>query len=88
MARAISSFPEEDVGYFGFLALSRRVSAVTAACMALRRSVYLEVGGFDEINLPVAFNDVDLCLRIGSRGYAVIGPLMLNSIIMIPDPRA
>ena len=59
--------PREDVGHFGFLALTRRVSAVTAACMALRRSVYLEVGGMDETNFPVAFNDVDLCLRIGER---------------------
>ena len=65
-------FARNDVGHFGLLALSRRVSAVTAACMALRRTVYLEVGGFDEINLAVAFNDVDLCLRIGSHGYAVI----------------
>jgi O-antigen biosynthesis protein len=62
----------KEPGYFGFLALTRRVSAVTAACMALRRSIYLEVGGMDEVNLPVAFNDVDLCLRIGERGYAVV----------------
>src|SRR5262249_48106985 len=55
--------PGDREGYFGFLALTRRVSAVTAACMALRRATYLEVGGLDE-NLPVAFNDVDLCLRL------------------------
>ena len=61
-----------EVGYFGFLVLTRRVSAVTGACMALRRSVYLEVGGLDEVNFPVAFNDVDFCLRIGERGYAVV----------------
>jgi O-antigen biosynthesis protein len=64
--------PRDDVGYFGFLALTRRVSAVTAACMALRRSVYAEAGGLDAVNFPVAFNDVDLCLRIGERGYAVV----------------
>jgi GT2 family glycosyltransferase len=62
----------EDVGRFGFLWMVRRVSAVTAACMALRRSVYLKVGGLDEANLPVAFNDVDLCLRIGERGYGIV----------------
>jgi glycosyltransferase involved in cell wall biosynthesis/SAM-dependent methyltransferase len=62
----------DDTGYFGFLVLTRRVSAVTAACMALRRSVYLEVGGLDEDNFPVAFNDVDFCLRIGARGYAIV----------------
>jgi GT2 family glycosyltransferase len=62
----------DDVGRWGFLSLVRRVSAVTAACMALRRAVYLEVGGLDEINFPVAFNDVDLCLRLSERGYAVV----------------
>jgi glycosyltransferase involved in cell wall biosynthesis len=61
-----------ELGHFGFLALTRRVSAVSAACMAVRRSIYLELGGMDEVNLPVAFNDVDLCLRIGERGYAVV----------------
>jgi O-antigen biosynthesis protein len=62
----------EDVGPFGLLVLTRRVSAVTGACMALRRSVYLEAGGLDEVNFPVGFNDVDFCLRLGERGYAVV----------------
>jgi GT2 family glycosyltransferase len=62
----------DSPGYCGFLALTRRVSAVTGACMALRRSTYLEVGGLDEANLPVAFNDVDLCLRLCERGYGVV----------------
>jgi O-antigen biosynthesis protein len=62
----------EEVGYFGFLVLTRRVSAVTGACMALRRSVYLNIGGLDEVNFPVAFNDVDLCLRLTEQGYAVV----------------
>jgi glycosyltransferase involved in cell wall biosynthesis len=62
----------EEAGYFGFLALTRRVSAVTGACMALRRSVYLDVGGLDEVKFAVAFNDVDLCLRLGEQSYAVV----------------
>ena len=45
---------------------------MTAACMALRRSVYLAAGGMDEVNLPVTYNDVDLCLRLGEQGYSVI----------------
>lgn len=61
--------PRLGVGHFGWLALQRSVSAVTAACMVLRRDIFLEVGGFDEENLPVAYNDVDLCLRIAERGY-------------------
>jgi GT2 family glycosyltransferase len=47
-------------------------SAVTAACVLMRRSVFQEVGGFDEINLPVAYNDVDLCLRIREEGYRIL----------------
>jgi len=51
--------------------LVREASAVTGACMMVRRRVFDEVGGFDE-TLPVIFNDVDLCLRIRHRGYAVL----------------
>lgn len=61
-----------DPGPGGELALTRTVSAVTAACLALRRSVFFEVGGLDEANLAIAFNDVDLCLRIGDHGYRVV----------------
>ena len=46
-------------------------SAVTAACMLLRKSLFDEVGGLPE-NLPVQFNDVDLCLRIRERGYYIV----------------
>ena len=55
-------------GDFARAALTRATSAVTAACMAVRRTVFEEVGGFDEA-LAVSYNDVDLCLRIGARGY-------------------
>jgi GT2 family glycosyltransferase len=59
----------ELTGSFGDLVLAREVSAVTAACMVIRRSVFVEAGGFDEVNLAVAYNDVDLCLRLRERGY-------------------
>jgi GT2 family glycosyltransferase len=58
-----------DEGYFGHLKLTRTVTAVTAACLLIRRDAYLEVGGMNEIALPVAFNDVDLCLKLVERGY-------------------
>ncbi len=61
-----------DAGYFGRALLIQDMAAVTAACMAVRRSVFAEVGGFDAGNLPVAFNDVDICLRIRERGYRVV----------------
>jgi len=56
-------------GYFSRSALTQNFSAVTGACLAVMRSKYLEVGGLDETNLAVAFNDVDFCLRLGEIGY-------------------
>ena len=55
--------------YFDLPDLVRNCSAVTGACMLLRRERFWEVGGFDEQNLPVAFQDVDLCLKLLQRGY-------------------
>ena len=49
----------------------RDCSAVTAACMMMRKSVFNELGGFDE-SLALEFNDVDLCLRLRQRGYLVV----------------
>jgi GT2 family glycosyltransferase len=62
----------EDEGYLGQLVLTREVCAVTGACLALRREVWEAVGGLDETNLPVAYNDVDLCLRIRAKGFRII----------------
>jgi O-antigen biosynthesis protein len=61
-----------DPGYFGQNALTRELSACTGACLALRREVYQEVGGLDEEHLPVAYNDVDLCIRLRQSGYKII----------------
>ena len=58
-----------ETGYFGRLVLTSNVSAVTAACLIVRKAVFEEVGGLDPVNLPVAFNDVDLCLKIREKGY-------------------
>ena len=63
---------KNEPGYCGQLALPRTLSAVTGACVAIRREVFFEVGGLDEVNLPVTFNDVDLCLRLGDHGYRVV----------------
>lgn len=60
-----------DGGYFGRALLTQEMSAVTAACMVLRRRVFEEVKGFDE-RFAVAFNDIDLCLRIREAGYRII----------------
>ena len=64
--------PGNHPGYQGHLALARNASAVTAACLAMRRSVWDEVGGMDAERLTVAFNDVDLCLKIRAAGYDIV----------------
>ncbi|PTB30417.1 glycosyl transferase family 2 [Paraburkholderia caribensis] len=56
-------------GYFGRTALISSFSAVTAACLVVRKSIYLEVNGLNEKDLSVAFNDVDFCLRVLNAGY-------------------
>ncbi len=59
-------------GYFGQLNVVRSYSAVTFACMMLRKAVYEEMDGLDEENLAVSFNDVDFCLRLREKGYLII----------------
>jgi len=58
--------------YFDLPDVIRNVSAVTGACLMVRAAVFHEVGGFDEQTFAVAFNDIDLCLKIGRNGYRVL----------------
>ncbi|MFL6586022.1 MAG: glycosyltransferase [Luteimonas sp.] len=67
-AHAYPGFPRLHPGQFGRALAAQRMSAVTAACLAIQRSVFEEVGGLDT-ELAVAFNDVDFCLRVGEAGY-------------------
>jgi GT2 family glycosyltransferase len=57
-----------DPGYFGRADLLQDFSAVTAACLVIRKSIYDEVGGLDE-NLTMAYSDVDFCIRVQNLGY-------------------
>ncbi len=57
--------------YWNWLPFTRNVCAVTGACLAMRKDVFAELGGFDE-SFPVNYNDVDLCLRARQAGYDVI----------------
>jgi GT2 family glycosyltransferase len=61
-----------DPGPSNRLRTARCVSATTAACLAVRRSVFEAAGGFDAEHLAVAFNDIDLCLKIRALGLQVI----------------
>lgn len=61
--------PRQQYGYFNRASLNQSFSAVTAACMVIRKSVYEEVGGLNETDLQIAFNDIDFCLRVREAGY-------------------
>jgi GT2 family glycosyltransferase len=61
-------YSEDDLGYMGLNVSSREMTALTGACIAMRRSVFLEVAGFDEA-LQVTFSDILLCLNVLSKGY-------------------
>lgn len=63
--------PDAEPGYYERMVLPHQLSAVTAACMLIRRDVYEKVGGFDE-SLPVDYNDIDFCLKVRSAGLAVV----------------
>lgn len=63
-------FERQAPGYFGRLRLVQNVSAVTGACLVVRKDIYNAVGGLDEVNLKVAFNDVDFCLKVMEAGYS------------------
>ena len=59
----------DERGYQGRAAVAQNLSAVTAACLAVRKQVWQEVGGLNETDLTVAFNDVDFCIRLVQAGY-------------------
>jgi GT2 family glycosyltransferase len=62
-------FPKNVHGYFSRMKIIQNYSAVTAACLAVRKKLYEEVGGLEEEHLKVAFNDVDFCLKLLEKGY-------------------
>jgi O-antigen biosynthesis protein len=64
-------FPLDADGYAGSLACAREVSAVTAACMMMRKSLFEKIGGFNE-HFFTAYQDLDLCLRLRDRGLRII----------------
>jgi GT2 family glycosyltransferase len=64
--------PDNLPGYYYRPHIVQNLSAVTAACMLTKKSLFEEVGGFDEINLPIAFNDVDYCLKLREKGYLIV----------------
>ncbi len=66
-----AGMPVGEMGYFGYDRVLREYSAVTAACLLVRREVFEEVGGYHE-EFAVGFNDVDFCIRLGRAGYRIL----------------
>ncbi len=64
--------PRDNPGYFQRAKVTQELSAVTAACLLVRKAVYQALNGLDETNFAVAYNDVDFCLRLRQSGYRII----------------
>ena len=66
---AFRDFPRGTEGKFNRARLVQNYSAVTAACLVIRKGIYAQVGGLDENDLAVAFNDIDFCLKVRAAGF-------------------
>lgn len=68
---AFWGFPADHPGYYDQLRVIRNYSAVTGACLMMRRALFADLGGFAEA-FAISYNDIDLCLRIRENGYLVV----------------
>lgn len=71
-AHCFSKVSMHEPGYMNRLQVDQDYSAVTAACMLVRKSIYQDLGGMNETDTPVLFNDVDFCLRLREAGHLVV----------------
>ncbi len=69
---AFKGEPGDERRYFDFPDVIRNVSAVTGACMMVPTRLFWDCGGFDAATLPVAYQDIDVCLKLGRKGYRVL----------------
>ncbi len=72
VAPAFRGLPLEHPGYFNRAWLQQNYSAVSGACLGVRRDLFAELDGFDTKNLPGHFYDVDFCLRLGQRDQRIV----------------
>ena len=70
-AHALWTLSDREETYYPFSLCERRVSAVTGACLMVRRSVFEETGGMEE-DFAVALNDVDFCMKVRAAGYHIL----------------
>ncbi len=80
-APAFRGLPRGHPGYFNRAWLQQDYSAVSAACLAVRKNVFLELNGFDEINFRQHFYDVDFCLRLREHSWRVVWTPYANLIL-------
>jgi O-antigen biosynthesis protein len=71
-AHAFNTVTADEPGYADRAVVTQRYSAVTAACLLCHKADYQAVGGLDPAEFPVAFNDVDFCLKLGARGLGIV----------------
>ena len=64
--------PDDMSGYFLRSVTVQNFSACTAACLLVKKELFEQVDGFDEVHLPIAFNDVDLCLKIRAQDKLIV----------------
>jgi GT2 family glycosyltransferase/glycosyltransferase involved in cell wall biosynthesis len=69
---AFKLLPANDNGYLSYARVLRNYSAVTAACLLTDRELFLRLGGLNDKEFGVAYNDVDYCYRVGEAGYRVV----------------
>ncbi len=72
MGHGHKHLPSGDSGYFSRLKTVHEVAAVTGACLAIEKETWVDVGGLDEESLPVAYNDIDLCLKVREKNLRVV----------------
>ncbi|UGA45616.1 glycosyltransferase family 2 protein [Bradyrhizobium quebecense] len=71
-AHAFNDRMDGDPGYGDLLQVAHECSAVTAACLLMRKRDFVAVGGMDEVRFPISFNDIDLCLKLRQLGKRIV----------------
>ena len=71
-AHAFNDRMDGDPGYGDLLQVAHECSAVTAACLLMRKRDFVAVGGMDEVRFPISFNDIDLCLKLRQLGRRIV----------------
>ncbi|PYI75716.1 MAG: hypothetical protein DMF04_09695 [Verrucomicrobia bacterium] len=69
---AMHQWHGDSVEYSNLAQSMRNVSALSAACLAMRRDAFFEVGGFDETNTPISHSDIDLCFKVREHGWRCV----------------